>query len=121
MEGQVLNISPFLVWLAIGTQILNFALMVWNILGSGTRKNAERIKEQAQRVTDHDLRLNTLEQTMRGLPAAKDMHELELSIEKLQGRIETMTAVMNGHVAIMERLEAIVSRHENHLLDGRPR
>lgn len=119
MEGQVLNISPVVVWVVALSQLLTFGLTIWGLMASGSRANAKKIEDHGKRIDNHDLRLNSAEQSLRSGPTPKDMHELELAMENLKGSISTMSAVLQGHVAIMERLEAIVSRHENHLLDGR--
>lgn len=119
MEGQVLNISPVVVWVVALSQLLTFGLTIWGLMASGSRANAKKIEEHGQRLDKHDLRISTAEQTLRSQPTATDLHDLELAMEQLKGEMRTMSAVLSGHVAIMERLEAIVSRHENHLLDGR--
>lgn len=47
-----------------------------------------------------------------------DPHQLHLTVKDMQGDLKTMNAVMEGNNKIMGRLELIVGRHENHLLDG---
>lgn len=118
MEGQVLNISPVVVWVVALTQLLTFGLTIWNLMASGSRANAVAIKAHAEQLNTHGLRLGSVEQALRGGPTSNDLHVLELTLERVQGRMETLSAVLEGHVAIMERLETIVGRHESHLLDG---
>ena len=118
MEGQDLNINSAVVWVVVLTQLLNFGLMVWNLMSSGSRANTKKIEELEARLGRHDLRLNSVEQSLRSGPSPGDMHTLELAMEQLKGELRTISAVISGHVAIMERLEAIVGRHENHLLKG---
>jgi len=78
----------------------------------------ERFKLGSERMDRHDARLASIEQTLRGLPAKQDMHELQISITELKGELKTMAAVIDGRNRLMERLETIVERHEDHLLDG---
>lgn len=78
----------------------------------------ERFKLGSERMDRHDTRLNSMEQTLRGLPAKQDMHELQISITELKGELKTMAAVIDGRNSLMERLENIVERHEAHLLEG---
>jgi hypothetical protein len=52
------------------------------------------------------------------MPGKDDMHSLQLELVKQTGSLNEMRAVMEGNAKIMARLEAIVTRHENHLLDG---
>lgn len=118
MEGQVLNISPVVVWVVALSQLLTFGLTIWGLMASGARANTKRIDEHAKRIDDHNQRIGSVEQTLRGGPTSDDLHELELTLERVQGKMGTLSAMLEGHVAIMERLEAIVTRHEDHLLSG---
>ncbi|PKP85853.1 MAG: DUF2730 domain-containing protein [Alphaproteobacteria bacterium HGW-Alphaproteobacteria-2] len=70
------------------------------------------------RIDRHELRLQSIEQTVRGLPGRDDLHGLQLEMARIGGSLQTMQAVMEGNSQIMRRLEAIVTRHEEHLLDG---
>jgi TolA-binding protein len=97
---------------------LSFGTAVWTVFSGPSRKNADRITAMGVRLDDYSQRLSAVEQVQRSLPKTSDMHELELAMTRLQGEIKTMSAVMSGQSQIMERLEAIVGRHENHLLDG---
>lgn len=78
----------------------------------------ERFKLGSERMDRQDARLASIEQTLRGLPAKQDMHDLQISITELKGDLKTMSAVIEGRNRLMERLETIVERHEDHLLDG---
>lgn len=81
------------------------------------RKDVERqFKVGSDRMDRHELRLASLEQTVGGLPSAKDIHNIELHIERMSGALGRMEAVMEGNRQIMSRLETIVTRHEDHLL-----
>jgi hypothetical protein len=37
---------------------------------------------------------------------------------RLEGEIKSVSQVMAGNVAIMERLESVVARHDAHLLEA---
>lgn len=63
-------------------------------------------------------RLARAEQTLTGMPARDDIYQLQLSLVEMKGDLRAMQATMSGSNAIMGRLETIVSRHEEHLLDG---
>lgn len=112
------NVADLLVWISGLALILSFGGTVWTIFSGPSKKNGERITALTARLDDHGLRLSAAEQAQRSLPKTSDMHELELAMTRLQGEIKTMSAVMSGQSQIMERLETIVGRHENHLLDG---
>lgn len=116
MEGHILDISPFLVWIIALSQLLTFGLTIWGLVGSGSKANASLIKEHAKRLDDHNLRIGSVEQSLRSGPTPHDMHVLELALERVNGKMGALSAVLEGHVGIMERLEAMVSRHDTFLL-----
>ena len=116
MEGEVLNISPVVVWVIALSQLLTFALTIWGLMSSGSRNNAKQLEEHGKRIDRHSERLQGIEASQRSMPSKDDMHSLSLTLEGLRGEVKAMRAEMEGNMAIMERLEVIVSRHENHLL-----
>ena len=71
------------------------------------------------RIDRYGNRLATVEQTLTGMPGKDHIHELRLELAGMSGELREMRAVMQGNNAIMGRLETIVSRHEDHLLEGR--
>lgn len=118
MGTEVLNISPFVVWVIALSQLLTFGLTVWNLMASGSRANASSIKANRAVIDHHALRLGALEQALADTPGRKDMHDLHLALSEMRGDLKEMRATMRGNNEVMRRLETIVSRHEDHLLDG---
>lgn len=116
MQADVLDIAPFLVWAIALGQILTFALTIWNLLSSPSRANGKRLDDQAKRLDGIDSRVQAVEQTQRSGPTKDDMHGLELALGDMKGEMKAMRAAMDGNNKIMERLEEIVRRHEDHLL-----
>jgi len=121
-HGQVtpneLNIAPLMVWIIAASQLLTFGLTLWNILSSGSKSNGRAISEHGARLDGHELRLQSVEQAQRSTPAREDLHKLQLAMADLQGEIKVMSTKLAGSSQIMERLEDVVSRHEQHLLEG---
>ena len=75
-------------------------------------------KAGSDRMDRHDLRLQALEQSVQAMPSREDLHSLQLELVRQTGSLSEMNAYMAGHAKIMERIEIIVSRHEDHLLGG---
>ncbi len=78
----------------------------------------ERFKEGSRRMDRHDGRIASVEQTVQTMPGKDDIHQLQLGMAKIVGGMDVINATMKGNAKIMGRLETIVSRHEDHLLDG---
>lgn len=77
-----------------------------------------RFKAGSERMDAHERRISSLEQTVNVMPDKDDMHALQIEITRMVGKLGQMQATMEGNAKIMERLEVIVSRHEDHLIDG---
>ena len=83
------------------------------------RKDLDKdLKDGRDRMDRHEARISRLEQAVQNMPGKDDMHALQLELVKQTGSMEKMAAVMEGNAMITARLEVIVSRHEQHLLDG---
>lgn len=121
MTGAALNLAPLVPWLSFLAVALSVGTVLWNMLNSGAKRNAERLESHAKRLGDHDQRLATLEQTQRSMPTKDDMHALHLGMSEMRGDLREMRAAMDGSRQIMGRLETIVTRHEDHLLEGAKR
>lgn len=121
MEANVLNISPFVVWVIALSQLLTFGLTVWNLMASGSRANAKAIDGHKTVLDHHAIRLSSIEQELADNPGRKDMHELHIALSEMRGDLKEMRATMRGNNEVMRRLETIVSRHEDHLLEGAKR
>lgn len=109
--SEVLDIGPAIVWVIAAGQVMNFALTVWGLLSSGARANKTRLDGHATRLSEHDQRLTGVETALRDMPSKSDIHSLELSMSDVRGDLRAMREIMG-------RMETILSRHEDHLLDG---
>lgn len=115
MNGEILNISPVIVWVIALSQLLTFGLTVWNLMSSGAKANARRLDEHGTRLQTHGERITQLENTVAALPGNKDLQTLTVALSDVRGDLKAIQAVINGQQEIMKRIENSVSRHEDHL------
>ena len=108
MDGQILNISPAVVWVIALSQLLTFALTIWGLVSSGSRANSKRLDDHADRLQSHGDRLAALEIATREMPKRKDFHDLDLRMTKLQGAMEVLTERLKPIEAISERLQEVL-------------
>lgn len=104
--------------LKLASFALSIAAMVYAFFVNRRKDIDERFRDGSKRMDLHENRIATIEQTIQSLPGKDDMHALQLELVKQTGSLNEMRAVMEGNTKIMARLEAIVSRHEDHLLEG---
>ncbi|PTE15947.1 DUF2730 family protein [Pseudogemmobacter blasticus] len=93
------------------------AIVGW--VRAGRKTVADKIDGLDGRLSRHESRLTAVEQTVTGLPGKDHIHDLRLELTEMRGELKEMRAVMEGNTKIMARVENIVARHEDHLLEGR--
>ncbi len=96
-----------------------FALIGWVRMRNAAVD--KRIDACGERLDRHEGRLQSAEQTLQMLPGKDDFHTLSLTLAEMRGDMREIRAVMDGNQKVMVRLESIVTRHEDHLLDGAKR
>jgi len=106
-----------LFWKASGV-ILPLLTAIYAFIATRRKDLDRKLEEGRERMDRHSARIDRMEQTLQGMPGKDDMHALQLELIKQTGAMEKMAAVMEGNAKITERLEIIVTRHEQHLLDG---
>ncbi|WP_374293165.1 DUF2730 family protein [Paenirhodobacter enshiensis] len=117
MDGQILNISPLIVWAIALSQLLTFGMTVWGLMSSGSRANSRRIDDHAVRLQGHAERIAQLEQAGLALPTREDLHKLTLAISDVRGEIREMRASQSGFAEHTRRQETVLNRVEQFLLE----
>ena len=108
MEAEVLNISPALVWVVAGSQMLTFGLTLWNLIASGSRANAKTLERHGETLSVLDKRLSTVENTMRAIPKSGDFHDLDKKLVHLDGTMKVLLERLRPVEAISERLQLML-------------
>ncbi len=79
----------------------------------------QRIAEQQAEVAEQQEaeagRLQSVEHTLKNLPTSADMAALELTIERLTGRVRELEAVVAGQRDLMRRVEMQLDRVDTYL------
>ncbi|MBP7242946.1 DUF2730 family protein [Amaricoccus sp.] len=92
--------------------IIGWLQMRWGAL-------SKRVDDQAARVEGHAARLTSAEAVIRTLPARDELHRIEVSLASMSGDMKTVSALLAGQRDLMQRMESVVARHEDHLLTKR--
>lgn len=74
--------------------------------------------DQRKQMADLDKRVTTAEACLRNVPSEKTLHELALTIRSFGGDLHVAVEKIEGMGRIVDRLERVVTRHEEFLLNG---
>jgi hypothetical protein len=116
----MLDLKEALLYLTAATAMISLITTVWTLVTSGARRNALTIEAHARRLEAIEGRLQSVEQSVRGMPGKDDIHAVQIALSEMRGELRAVHVTINGTREIMGRLEAVVTRHEEHLLGGRP-
>jgi len=75
-------------------------------------------RQQTKTLAGFDKRLTTAEACLRNVPSEKTLHELALTIQNFGGDLHVAVEKIEGMGRIVDRLERVVTRHEDFLLNG---
>lgn len=81
------------------------------------RALSDRVDAQAERAESHSARIIGLEAAIRTMPGRDELHRMEVSITQMAGEMKVVSALLSGQGDLMQRMEAVVARHEDHLLN----
>lgn len=98
--------------------VMSVAVMVFTWFRTRRQDVDERFKAGSDRMRALEARTAALEQTVDTLPGKDELHKIELHMERLAGEMKAMATSQRGTNDILRRLESIVSRHEDHLLEN---
>jgi uncharacterized protein DUF2730 len=98
--------------------ILSFGTLVFAWFRTRKKDVDERFHTGSKRMDELDRRTSKLEQTVDTMPGKDHLHRLELSLSDISGDLKAIRATMRAQAEAMVRIESVVGRHEEHLLDG---
>lgn len=76
---------------------------------------SQRQKESAVHLDREAGRLRSVEATLKNLPTSHDIAALELTMERLTGRVRELEAVVAGQRDLMRRVESQLDRVDTYL------
>lgn len=113
-----LDLAPLMPWVTAFTALSALGMSFWHLFTGPAKKNHNEIAALGGRLTTVEQEVVALQQRVSAVPGQAELHALALTLERIQGDLKAMRALMDGNGMIMSRLEDIVTRHEDHLLNG---
>ncbi|TWD54468.1 uncharacterized protein DUF2730 [Agrobacterium vitis] len=87
---------------------LNLIAHVRTMLSQGEKKLDERLLKVESKLVEHDRRVQAIEGEMKYLPDHEMFHRLELAVEKMSGRLDTMAETLKPIRATSERMNELL-------------
>lgn len=101
----MIEVSALKDWLGLVALLISIGTSVVLFVGSGSKRNAEKIDKQESKLTDHDRRIQRLEAEVSHLPNRETAHKLELALVQISGRLDTLDERLTPIAATSVRLQ----------------
>lgn len=93
---------------ALAVSVLNLIAHIRTMMSQGEKKLDERLAKVEAKLVEHDRRIQTVESEMKHLPDRDMAHRLELAVEKMSGRLDTMAETLKPLRATTERMNELL-------------
>lgn len=97
------------------SQYLGLALAIIALLGhakgyfsSGEKSLQDRVEKHDKKLMEHDRRIQSVETEMKHLPDREMAHRLELAVEKMNGRLDTMAETLKPIRETTDRMNELL-------------
>jgi hypothetical protein len=95
-------------FIALALSSLNLVAHIRTMLSSGEKRLDERLVKAEQKAIEYDRRIQAIEGELKHLPDRDMAHRLELALEKMSGRMDTMAETLKPIRATSERMNELL-------------
>lgn len=106
-------------WITVATFLSALLSGIYTFFATRQKDTEKRFKESDTKIDAVVKRVDKLENSVEALPSKEDFHKLDVALARMTGDIRSLGVMLEGQGEIMTRLERVVTRHEDHLLEGR--
>lgn len=105
MTPDQVDVGTLVLWAAACSTMLTLGITLWNVFSSPARRQADRIEAQGKRIEDIDRAVQRLEVEISAMPSTTTMHELEVMLVRVEGRLDTLNERLQPVSSIAERMQ----------------
>ena len=107
-----MQFEDILKWLGLVSLVLTVINMAWNMVNRGTKDFVEKQGKHEVKLTDHDRRIQKLENDGIHLPKAEQVAELNLLIAKMEGSLGKLEVSVEGMTHRVRRIDDYLQEHK---------
>lgn len=102
MTFDLTVVAPIVAFLL---SVIALATQVKTILSSGEKALDARVTKAESKLVEYDRRIQSMENEMKHLPDREMAHKLELAMERIAGRLDTMDERLRPIASTNHRLQ----------------
>jgi hypothetical protein len=104
----MLDLAPVIVWAGALTTLTNLAIIIWGIFSGPAKKASDALAAMAARVEQVERAQTRLRDDVDRLPSKDVLHELEMSMIRLEGSVTNIETKLQPVAAIADRLQELL-------------
>lgn len=108
MKSMTFDLAVVTAFVALMLSSLNLVAVIRTMLSAGEKKLDERLTKAEGKLVEYDRRIQSLEGELKHLPDKSTAHRLELAMERITGRLDTLNEKLKPIEATNERLNELL-------------
>ncbi|MGN6777586.1 DUF2730 family protein [Rhizobium sp.] len=106
-----MDIQTFVIWSTAILSVVSILGHLKTFFGSGEATNSKTLEGHGRKLIDLDRRVQKVENDLTHMPDAETAHRLEITLERIAGRLDTMDERIKPIAATNLRLQDYLLEH----------
>ena len=103
-----MDLNLLMPWLGALALLISLGTSIHTFVMSGSKQVGGQLKVAEKTLIDHDRRIQAIESEMKHLPDREMAHKLEIAMERIAGRLDTMDERLRPIAATNHRLHELL-------------
>lgn len=103
-----MDLAVIMPWIGAVISIITLLTLLKNMLSSGEKALDTRLTKAEDKLVQYDRRIQAIEGEMKHLPDRDSQHRIELNMEKINGRLDTLNETLRPIKANGELLNELL-------------
>jgi len=103
-----MDLAVIMPWIGAVISIITLLTLLKNMLSSGEKALDGRLTKAEDKLVQYDRRIQSIEGEMKHLPDRESQHRIELNMEKINGRLDTLNETLRPIKANGELLNELL-------------
>ncbi|PZR89653.1 MAG: DUF2730 domain-containing protein [Stutzerimonas stutzeri] len=109
----MIDVAAFKDWVGLVALLISVGTSIVLFIGSGSKRNAEKLDRQEVKLTEHDRRIQAVENELQHLPDKDTVNKLQVDMTDLKGQIAVIAQTSAATERATRRVEEFLLRQKD--------
>jgi len=95
-------------WMGFIALVVSVITGIWTLISKSTKPFDDKFQEHDSELTDHDRRIQKVEDELAHLPSRTEVHDIKLLMAKLEGHVGKIEVTLTAAERKLDRIERSV-------------